>query len=94
MISKCSALATIAALLAATWFGTAHADDTKLTVIVFPGVQNLPMFAAQAKGFFAKRGLAVDLKFTPNFAVCTPSRVCVQQNVVPAAVPPPAPQVA
>lgn len=44
----------------------AAAEDTKLTVIVFPGVQNLPMFAAQAKGFFAKRGLAVDLKFTPN----------------------------
>src|SRR5947208_344546 len=40
--------------------------ETKLTVIVFPGVQNLPMFAAQAKGFFAKRGLAADLKFTPN----------------------------
>src|SRR5215213_474813 len=44
----------------------ARAEDTKLTVIVFPGVQNLPMFSAQAKGFFAKRGLAVDLKFTPN----------------------------
>ena len=40
--------------------------ETKLTVIVFPGVQNLPMFAAQAKGFFGKRDLAVDLKFTPN----------------------------
>src|SRR5947209_14081865 len=44
----------------------ARAEDTKLTVIVFPGVQNLPMFSAQAKGFYAKRGLAVDLKFTPN----------------------------
>jgi len=44
----------------------ARAEDTKLTVIVFPGVQNLPMFAAQAKGFYAKRGLNVDLKFTPN----------------------------
>jgi len=44
----------------------ANAEDTKLTVIVFPGVQNLPMFAAQAKGYYAKRGLAVDLKFTPN----------------------------
>ena len=43
-----------------------RAEDTKLTVIVFPGVQNLPMFAAQAKGFYAKRGLSVDLKFTPN----------------------------
>ena len=40
--------------------------ETRLTVIVFPGVQNLPMFAAQAKGFFGKRDLAVDLKFTPN----------------------------
>src|SRR5471032_167631 len=44
----------------------ARAEDTKLTVIVFPGVQNLPMFAAQAKGLYAKRGLNVDLKFTPN----------------------------
>jgi ABC-type nitrate/sulfonate/bicarbonate transport system substrate-binding protein len=44
----------------------ARAEDTKLTVIVFPGVQNLPMFAAQARGFYAKRGLNVDLKFTPN----------------------------
>lgn len=46
--------------------GVARADDTNITVIVFPGVQNLPMFAAQAKGFYAKRGLKVDLKFTPN----------------------------
>jgi ABC-type nitrate/sulfonate/bicarbonate transport system substrate-binding protein len=47
-------------------YAPARADDAKLTVIVFPGVQNLPIFAAQAKGFYAKRGLAVDLKFTPN----------------------------
>ena len=26
-----------------------RAQDNKLTVIVFPGVQNLPMFAAQAR---------------------------------------------
>jgi ABC-type nitrate/sulfonate/bicarbonate transport system substrate-binding protein len=44
----------------------ARAQDTKLNVIVFPGVQNLGLFAAQAKGFYAKRGLAVDLKFTVN----------------------------
>ena len=44
----------------------ARAEDAKLAVIVFPGVQNLPMFAAQANGFYAKRGLSVDLKFTPN----------------------------
>jgi ABC-type nitrate/sulfonate/bicarbonate transport system substrate-binding protein len=44
----------------------ARAEDTKLAVIVFPGIPNLPIFAAQAKGFFAKRGLDVDLRFTPN----------------------------
>jgi len=40
--------------------------DEKLTVIVFPGVQNLAMFVAQAKGLYAKRGLDVEIKFTPN----------------------------
>jgi ABC-type nitrate/sulfonate/bicarbonate transport system substrate-binding protein len=30
----------------------ARAEDAKLAVIVFPGVQNLPMFAAQANGFY------------------------------------------
>lgn len=59
-------LAAAAMAVFALAFAPAHADDTKLTVIVFPGVQNLPMFVAQAKGFYAKRGLAVDLKFTPN----------------------------
>jgi ABC-type nitrate/sulfonate/bicarbonate transport system substrate-binding protein len=44
----------------------ARAEDTKVAVIVFPGLQNTAIFAAQAKGFFAKRGLAVDLKFTVN----------------------------
>src|SRR6185503_17855532 len=33
---------------------------------VFQGVQNLPLFAAQAKGFFARRGLEVDIKIAPN----------------------------
>ncbi len=37
-----------------------------LTVMVFPGTQTLPLFAAQAKGFFAERGLAVDLRPAPN----------------------------
>jgi ABC-type nitrate/sulfonate/bicarbonate transport system substrate-binding protein len=45
-----------------------QAENSSLTVIVFPGVQNLPMFAAQAKGFYARRGLDVEIKFTPNSA--------------------------
>jgi ABC-type nitrate/sulfonate/bicarbonate transport system substrate-binding protein len=61
----------LAAVLAAlfTFANLPHevrAEDTKISVIVFAGVQNLPIFAAQAKGLYAKRGLAVDLKFTPN----------------------------
>ena len=44
-----------------------RAEDSKLTVIVFPGVQNLPMFAAQAKGFYAKRGLDVDIQVHTEF---------------------------
>lgn len=43
-----------------------RAEDAKLSVIVFPGVPNLPIFAAQAKGFFAARGLDIDVRFTPN----------------------------
>lgn len=45
---------------------TAAAQSTKLTVIVFPGVQNLPLFAARMNGFFVKRGLDVEIKGTPN----------------------------
>ena len=39
---------------------------TRLTVMVFPGTQTLPLFAAQARGYFAKRGLEVELKPAPN----------------------------
>ncbi len=58
--------AATAAFVLATSPQQARSDNSKLTVIVFPGVQNLPMFAAQAKGFYAKRGLDVEIKFTPN----------------------------
>jgi ABC-type nitrate/sulfonate/bicarbonate transport system substrate-binding protein len=59
-----AALVAVSAMTSAP--GNAHAEDTKLNVIVFPGVQNVALFAAQAKGFYAKRGLVVDLKFTVN----------------------------
>jgi ABC-type nitrate/sulfonate/bicarbonate transport system substrate-binding protein len=44
----------------------ANAADTRLTIMVFQGVQNLPLFAAQTKGFFARRGLEVDIKIAPT----------------------------
>src|SRR6185369_8316083 len=59
-------LAAVAAILVLGSLPQAQAEDTKLSVIVFAGTQNIPIFAAQAKGYYAKRGLAVDLKFTPN----------------------------
>ena len=34
--------------------------------MVFQGVQNLPLFAAQTRGFFAKRGLEVEIKIAPT----------------------------
>jgi ABC-type nitrate/sulfonate/bicarbonate transport system substrate-binding protein len=39
---------------------------TQLTIMVFPGTQTLPLFAAQANGFFARRGLEIDIKHAPN----------------------------
>ena len=38
----------------------------QLSVMVFPGTQTLPLFAAQAQGFFARRGLTIELKPAPN----------------------------
>jgi ABC-type nitrate/sulfonate/bicarbonate transport system substrate-binding protein len=43
-----------------------RAQETKLTVMVFRGGQNLPLFAAQEQGFLAKRGLAVNVIFAPS----------------------------
>jgi ABC-type nitrate/sulfonate/bicarbonate transport system substrate-binding protein len=39
---------------------------TSVKVMVFPGVQNFPIFAAQHKGLFAKHGIAIELLYTPN----------------------------
>ena len=39
---------------------------TPLTVMVFPGTQTLPVFAAEACGFFAKRDLSIKLTAAPN----------------------------
>jgi ABC-type nitrate/sulfonate/bicarbonate transport system substrate-binding protein len=58
----------LACVAGAAALACAHAASaqTKLTVIVFPGLQNLPIFAAQENGFFAKRGINLDLRPTPN----------------------------
>jgi ABC-type nitrate/sulfonate/bicarbonate transport system substrate-binding protein len=40
--------------------------QTALKVMVFPGLTNFSIFAAQHKGLFAKHGLTIDLINTPN----------------------------
>jgi ABC-type nitrate/sulfonate/bicarbonate transport system substrate-binding protein len=59
------ALAAIAGV-AFVALGSPAGAQTHLTTMVFQGVQNLPLFAAQQKGFFAKHGLVVDQKIAPN----------------------------
>lgn len=39
---------------------------TPLRVIVFPGGTNLPIWAAQAQGFFDRHGVSVDLTYTTS----------------------------
>jgi ABC-type nitrate/sulfonate/bicarbonate transport system substrate-binding protein len=66
MVSRVVMFAAAVTLgLAAT---LARAEETKLTVMVFRGGQNLPLFAAQTKGFFAKRGLSVEIRFASSAA--------------------------
>jgi len=45
---------------------TQASSANHLTVMVFPGTQTLPLYAAQAIGAFARRGLAVELIPAPS----------------------------
>jgi ABC-type nitrate/sulfonate/bicarbonate transport system substrate-binding protein len=57
----------VSILLAAALAGPAVAQDpAKMRAKVFPGAQNLPLYAALAKGFFTRHGVAVELLFTAN----------------------------
>ena len=42
---------------------------TRLSLMVFKGVQNLPLLAAQEKGFLTRRGLVLDIEIAPNSMV-------------------------
>jgi ABC-type nitrate/sulfonate/bicarbonate transport system substrate-binding protein len=42
------------------------AVTTALAVSVFPGTQTLPLYAGEAQGFFARRGLTVSLSHAPD----------------------------
>ena len=40
--------------------------EATLKVIVFPGGFNLPLWTGLKQGFFARRGLSLELHFTTN----------------------------
>src|SRR6185369_314770 len=44
----------------------APARMERMRVKIFPGAQNLALYAGIQQGFFARRGVEVDLQFTPN----------------------------
>jgi ABC-type nitrate/sulfonate/bicarbonate transport system substrate-binding protein len=64
-----TATATIGLGLAGARHRAGAQGNTVLKVSTFPGVTNVPIFAAEHKGFFAKNGLTIDLVYTPNSRV-------------------------
>ena len=56
---------TIAGLILAAVL-PASGEEVRLRVNTFPGPQNLALFVAQDKGLLAKRGLSVEIGFTPS----------------------------
>src|SRR5258708_1426831 len=54
----------LAALTLLGTIATASAADTHLDLIVFHGLNNLPLLAAQQEGFFARRGISISVKIT------------------------------
>ena len=60
------ALFTAAALAAPA--AATSASAASMTIMVFQGMQNLPLLAGIEKGFFARRGIEIDLKVARNSA--------------------------
>jgi ABC-type nitrate/sulfonate/bicarbonate transport system substrate-binding protein len=75
----------IVAMLTASLGGTAPAQ-TSVKVMVFPSLSNIATYAAQSKGFFAKRGLAVEILHTPNSEVLREGLAKGNHQIVHAAV--------
>jgi ABC-type nitrate/sulfonate/bicarbonate transport system substrate-binding protein len=55
----------LAVIMATTLASPSLAQDA-IKAMVFPGLQNLPLFAAQAKGLFEKRKLSVEVLPAPS----------------------------
>src|SRR5262245_50534848 len=79
MLAMTLRYATIGLMAAA--FATAAAAQTPLRVMLFPGAQNLPMWVAEDKGFFAAEGLAVKLTPTPGSVILIRSILQGEQDI-------------
>jgi len=66
IVATAVAVLSTAALLALVAGGGAAADPTLVRVKLFGGLSNLPIFAGQAKGFFARQGLRVEIEHEPR----------------------------
>ncbi len=55
-----------AVIMTASFSAAPVSAQDAIKVMVFPGLQNLPIFAAQAKGLFEKRKLAVEVLPAPS----------------------------
>jgi ABC-type nitrate/sulfonate/bicarbonate transport system substrate-binding protein len=66
MIARFIAGAVLATALAGAAQAQGTPQNTKLTIMVFSGVQNMPIIAAQTKGYFAKRRLDVEVLTAPS----------------------------
>lgn len=62
------AIRLLVAIFAGVVMSLSAARSETLNVMVFQGVQNWPLFAADQKGAFAKYGLTVNQKIAPNSA--------------------------
>src|SRR5262249_37501321 len=60
--------------------------QTQLKVMVFPGLSNVPIFAAQHKNLFAKHGLAIELLNTPDSDVLRNGLAKGDYQIAPGAV--------
>jgi ABC-type nitrate/sulfonate/bicarbonate transport system substrate-binding protein len=78
----------IGALAGAAMLGAINVAQaqTQLKVMVFPGLQNLSIYAAEHKNLFAKHGLAIELLYTPNSDVLRNGLAKGDHQIVHAAV--------
>jgi ABC-type nitrate/sulfonate/bicarbonate transport system substrate-binding protein len=64
-MQRISVFSTMAVATTLAFTSQARCDEY-LLVNVFPGPQHLALYVAKDKGMFAKRGLSVDVQFTPT----------------------------